>query len=50
MKVNNLKEFLVEINDEEDFSEVERATFKYANCGAWITESRDKGRFHCRRV
>ena len=39
MKVNNLKEFLVAREcGEEDFSEVERATFKYTNCGAWITE------------
>ena len=37
MKVNNLKEFLVARGcDEEDFSEVERATYKYTSCGAWI--------------
>lgn len=39
MKVNNIEDFLVARKcGEEDFSEVERATYKYTNCGAWIAQ------------
>ena len=41
-KVNNLKEFLEARGcGEKDFSDVEKATYKYTTCGAWITQSSD---------
>ena len=41
-KVKNLKEFIEARNcGEKDFSEVERATYKYTNCGAWITQDEE---------
>ena len=41
-KVNNLKEFIEARGcGEKDFSEVERATYKYTTCGAWIAQSSD---------
>ena len=45
-EVNNLKEFL-EAREcgEEDFSDVEKATYKYTTCGAWITQSVDGIKF-----
>ena len=41
-EVNNLKEFL-EAREcgEKDFSDVEKATYKYTTCGAWIAQSSD---------
>jgi hypothetical protein len=40
--VNNLKEFLEARGCwEKDFSDVEKATYKYTTCGAWITQSSD---------
>ena len=45
-KVNNLKEFIEARGcGEKDFSEVERATYKYTTCGAWITKSTDGIKF-----
>ena len=39
-KVNNLKEFLEARGcGEKDFSDVEKATYKYTTCGAWITHT-----------
>tara|TARA_R110002020_G_scaffold434121_1_gene644277 strand:+ start:373 stop:738 length:366 start_codon:yes stop_codon:yes gene_type:complete len=39
MDVNNLEEFLEQRGcGEEKFSQVERATYKYTNCGAWCRE------------
>ena len=41
-EVNNLKEFLEARGcGEKDFSDVEKATYKYTTCGAWITQSTD---------
>ena len=41
-EVNNLKEFLEARGcGEKDFSDVEKATYKYTTCGAWITQSSD---------
>ena len=41
-KVNNLKEFLEARGcGEKDFSDVEKATYKYTTCGAWIAQSSD---------
>ena len=39
MDVNNLDEFLEQRGfGEETFSQVERATYKYTDCGAWCRE------------
>ena len=41
-EVNNLKEFLEARGcGEKDFSDVEKATYKYTTCGAWIAQSSD---------
>ena len=45
-KVNNLKEFLEARGcGEKDFSDVEKATYKYTTCGAWIAQSSDGIKF-----
>ncbi len=43
MTVNNLKDFLkARMCSEKTFAQVERNTFKYTDCGAWITQN-DEG-------
>jgi hypothetical protein len=41
--INNLKEFMEARGfGEESFEDIERATYKYTDCGAWITHDKKK--------
>ena len=47
--VNNLQDFLkARMCNEENFEQVKRNTYKYTNCGAWITEEIVDGDSRCK--
>jgi hypothetical protein len=42
-QINNLKEFIEARGfGEESFKDIEKNTYKYTNCGAWIVEKREE--------